>query len=100
MLISVMLPLSFFLQLHARTMGWASILCYGCIIAVSGIMTVIISYADVLDSGKGWAAVVKFNPGLLEQFEAFRGCKDTFLLGVCNGCQFLALLGWVPGADG
>jgi len=49
MLISVMLPLIFFLQLHARTMGWASILCYGCIIAVSGIMTVIISYADVLD---------------------------------------------------
>jgi len=58
------------------------------------------SYADVLDSGKGWAAVVKFNPGLLEQFEAFRGRKDTFSLGVCNGCQFLALLGWVPGADG
>ena len=49
MLISVMLPLIFFLQLHARTMGWASILCYGCIIAVSGIMTVLISYADVLD---------------------------------------------------
>lgn len=22
---------------------------------------------------------------------------DTFSLGVCNGCQLMALLGWVPG---
>lgn len=24
---------------------------------------------------------------------------DTFSLGVCNGCQLMALLGWVPGAE-
>ena len=23
---------------------------------------------------------------------------DTWSLGVCNGCQLMALLGWVPGA--
>ena len=22
---------------------------------------------------------------------------DTFSLGICNGCQLMALLGWVPG---
>ena len=27
--------------------------------------------------------------------------EDTWSLGVCNGCQLMALLGWVPGtADG
>ncbi len=25
---------------------------------------------------------------------------DTFSLGVCNGCQLMALLGWVPGRQG
>ena len=24
---------------------------------------------------------------------------DTFSLGVCNGCQLMALLGWVPGTE-
>lgn len=54
------------------------------------------SYADVLDSAKGWAGVIRFNEGLREQFERFRDRSDTFSLGVCNGCQLLALLGWVP----
>mmetsp|Transcript_9653 Transcript_9653/g.20386 ORF Transcript_9653/g.20386 Transcript_9653/m.20386 type:complete len:1333 (+) Transcript_9653:170-4168(+) len=54
------------------------------------------SYADVLDSGKGWAGVIKFNDGVFRQFEAFRNRKDTFSLGVCNGCQLMALLGWIP----
>ncbi|XP_053551007.1 phosphoribosylformylglycinamidine synthase [Bombina bombina] len=53
------------------------------------------SYADVLGSAKGWAASVKFNPNVRGQFEAFRRRKDTFSLGVCNGCQLMALLGWV-----
>ena len=26
----------------------------------------------------------------------FRDRKDTFSLGVCNSCQLMALLGWVP----
>lgn len=54
------------------------------------------SYADVNDSAKGWAGVIKFNPKLLDQFNAFRDREDSFSLGVCNGCQLMALLGWVP----
>jgi len=54
------------------------------------------SYADVLDSAKGWAGAIRFNDTLWTQFEAFLARPDTFSLGVCNGCQLLALLGWVP----
>jgi phosphoribosylformylglycinamidine synthase len=54
------------------------------------------SFGDVLDSGKGWAGVIRFNPILTEQFEAFYERPDTFSLGVCNGAQLMALLGWVP----
>nr|XP_060636066.1 phosphoribosylformylglycinamidine synthase-like [Anolis sagrei ordinatus]XP_060636070.1 phosphoribosylformylglycinamidine synthase-like [Anolis sagrei ordinatus] len=53
------------------------------------------SYADVLGSAKGWAASVNFNPRARAQFQAFYQRKDTFSLGVCNGCQLMALLGWV-----
>jgi phosphoribosylformylglycinamidine synthase len=54
------------------------------------------SFADVLDSAKGWAGVVRFNDDLRRQFDAFYDRTDTFSLGVCNGCQLMALLGWVP----
>jgi phosphoribosylformylglycinamidine synthase len=54
------------------------------------------SYADVLDSAKGWAGVIRFYKRLFEQFEKFYDRPDTFSLGVCNGCQLMALLGWVP----
>ncbi|HEY6010710.1 MAG TPA: phosphoribosylformylglycinamidine synthase, partial [Nitrospirota bacterium] len=54
------------------------------------------SYADVLDSAKGWAASIRFNNKVWDQFEAFYHRPDTFSLGVCNGCQLMALLGWVP----
>jgi phosphoribosylformylglycinamidine synthase len=54
------------------------------------------SYADVLDSAKGWAASIRFNKDVWEQFERFYHRHDTFSLGVCNGCQLMALLGWVP----
>ncbi|MCY3868445.1 MAG: phosphoribosylformylglycinamidine synthase [Gemmatimonadetes bacterium] len=54
------------------------------------------SYADVLDSAKGWAGVIRFNDGLRAQFDTFYNRPDTFSLGVCNGCQLMALLGWVP----
>uniref|UniRef100_A0A8C1VAF0 Phosphoribosylformylglycinamidine synthase n=1 Tax=Cyprinus carpio TaxID=7962 RepID=A0A8C1VAF0_CYPCA len=53
------------------------------------------SYADVLGSAKGWAATVTFNPKAREEFERFRNRDDTLSLGVCNGCQLMALLGWV-----
>jgi phosphoribosylformylglycinamidine synthase len=60
------------------------------------------AHADVLDAAKGWSASMKFNGGLWSQLEAFLGRPDTFSLGVCNGCQLLALLGLVPwrGLDG
>ncbi len=54
------------------------------------------SYADVLDSAKGWAGVIRFNEKLFEQFQRFYERPDTFSLGVCNGCQLMALLGWIP----
>ena len=54
------------------------------------------SFADVLDSAKGWAGVIRFNDGLWRQFGDFYARPDTFSLGVCNGCQLMALLGWVP----
>ncbi len=54
------------------------------------------SYADVLDSAKGWAGVIRFNKNIWRQFESFYYRPDTFSLGVCNGCQLMALLGWVP----
>jgi phosphoribosylformylglycinamidine synthase len=56
------------------------------------------SYADVLDSAKGWAGVIRFNGSVFEQFQRFYDRPDTFSLGVCNGCQLMALLGWIPWA--
>lgn len=54
------------------------------------------SYADVLGSAKGWAAMIRFHSDLRAQFDAFYEREDTFSFGVCNGCQLFALLGWVP----
>lgn len=54
------------------------------------------SYADVLDSAKGWAGGIKFNKKLYKQFKRFYEKSDTFSLGVCNGCQLMAFLGWIP----
>nr|QKY14978.1 phosphoribosylformylglycinamidine synthase (PURL) [Polytomella parva] len=57
------------------------------------------SYADTLDSAKGWAGTIRFNDRVLEQFRGFYSRADTWSLGICNGCQLMALLGWVPGAS-
>lgn len=54
------------------------------------------SYADVFGSAKGWAATIIFNPSLREMFDNFYNRPDTFSLGICNGCQLMSLLGWVP----
>ncbi|MDP2969408.1 MAG: phosphoribosylformylglycinamidine synthase subunit PurQ, partial [Deltaproteobacteria bacterium] len=54
------------------------------------------SYADVPESAKGWAAAIRFNERLSKMFDDFYHRPDTFSLGVCNGCQLFALLGWVP----
>lgn len=54
------------------------------------------SFADVLDSGKGWAAVLRFHKDVWNQLQTFYQRPNTFSLGVCNGCQLGALLGWIP----
>ena len=54
------------------------------------------SYADVLSSAKGWAGTIKFNEQISQMFAQFYNRPDTFSLGVCNGCQLMGLLGWVP----
>jgi phosphoribosylformylglycinamidine synthase len=54
------------------------------------------SYADVPESAKGWAATIRLNIRLKKIFDEFYNRSDTFSLGVCNGCQLFALLGWVP----
>jgi len=54
------------------------------------------SYADVMDSAKGWAGTIRFHKDLAGQFEAFYERPNSFSLGICNGCQLMALLGWVP----
>jgi phosphoribosylformylglycinamidine synthase len=57
------------------------------------------SFADVFGSAKGWGAATKFNENVREQFSRFKARNNTFSLGICNGCQLSALLGWVPGTD-
>ena len=57
------------------------------------------SYGDVLGAGQGWAKSILFNPVALEAFKAFFARKDTFGLGVCNGCQMMSQLKEIiPGA--
>lgn len=56
------------------------------------------SYADTCGSAKGWAGGIKFNDAAKAEFDAFHARTDTFSLGICNGCQLMALLGWV-GSD-
>lgn len=58
------------------------------------------SYGDVLGAGEGWAKSILFNSYAREVFETFFQRKDTFTLGVCNGCQMLSNLHQlIPGAD-
>ena len=58
------------------------------------------SYGDVLGAGSGWARSVLYNDRLKEMFAKFFARKDTFALGVCNGCQMLSQLkDIIPGAE-
>ncbi|KAK8811334.1 hypothetical protein WA158_003068 [Blastocystis sp. Blastoise] len=54
------------------------------------------SYADVLESAKGWAGAILYNEDLKKQFYEFYNRKDTFSLGICNGCQLMAHINFVP----
>ncbi|MHB1282913.1 MAG: phosphoribosylformylglycinamidine synthase subunit PurQ, partial [Metallibacterium scheffleri] len=58
------------------------------------------SYGDVLGAGRGWAASIRYNAALREQFQSFIADPDHFVLGVCNGCQMLSeLKTLIPGAE-
>ncbi len=58
------------------------------------------SYGDVLGAGSGWAKSILFNQSLKEMFAKFFERKDSFALGVCNGCQMMSQLkGIIPGAE-
>jgi len=58
------------------------------------------SYGDTLGAGKGWARSITFSTPLSDQFHSFFQRKNTFALGVCNGCQMFAELAvLIPGAD-
>jgi len=47
------------------------------------------SYADVLESARVWDVTILFSKDLKAQF-------DAFSLGICNGCQLMAQLNFVP----
>jgi phosphoribosylformylglycinamidine synthase len=57
------------------------------------------SYGDVLGAGQGWAKSILFNARARDEFAGFFARRETFALGVCNGCQmFSALRELIPGA--
>ncbi|MGH8199514.1 MAG: phosphoribosylformylglycinamidine synthase [Steroidobacteraceae bacterium] len=57
------------------------------------------SYGDVLGAGEGWAKSILYNAALRDDFQRFFERRETFALGVCNGCQmFAALKSIIPGA--
>lgn len=58
------------------------------------------SYGDVLGAGEGWAKSILFSGRGAEEFSRFFNRKDTFALGVCNGCQMLSTMkDLIPGAE-
>ncbi len=57
------------------------------------------SYGDVLGAGEGWAKSILFNARARDEFTSFFSRKDSFALGVCNGCQMMSnLRELIPGA--
>ena len=59
------------------------------------------SYGDVLGAGRGWALSILMNEeNARPEFQKFFERKDTFALGVCNGCQMLSRIAeLIPGTD-
>ncbi|MBD9426575.1 phosphoribosylformylglycinamidine synthase [Pseudomonas sp. PDM15] len=58
------------------------------------------SYGDVLGAGEGWAKSALFNSRARDGFAAFFARKDSFALGVCNGCQMMSNLHeLIPGTE-
>ncbi|KAL7752861.1 phosphoribosylformylglycinamidine synthase [Sorochytrium milnesiophthora] len=57
------------------------------------------SYGDVLGAGRGWAKSILCNATSRREFASFFQRKDTFALGVCNGCQMFSQIRELIGDD-
>lgn len=58
------------------------------------------SYGDVLGAGQGWAKSILYNEQVRDELAAFFDRKNSFGLGVCNGCQlFSNLRELIPGTE-
>ena len=57
------------------------------------------SYSDVFNAARGWYQIIISNSKIKEQFDKFYKRSDTFSLGICNGCQLMALLDWIPNCE-
>jgi phosphoribosylformylglycinamidine synthase len=53
------------------------------------------SYSDVFGAANGWYSVINNNDKLKHEFTNFYERENTFSLGICNGCQLMAYLGWI-----
>jgi len=59
------------------------------------------SFGDVFGAGRGWAATFRYNARARDALARFTTRTDTFLLGMCNGCQaFADLADQLPGTAG
>ena len=54
------------------------------------------SFSDVLGSSVGWASTILFNKKIKQEFDNFYNNITKFSIGVCNGCQLMSLLGYIP----
>ena len=58
------------------------------------------SFGDVLGAGRGWAQSILYHERARDAFAQFFERRDTFTLGVCNGCQMLSqLTELIPGTE-
>ena len=57
------------------------------------------SFADIFGSANGWAQVIQQNKTIKDQFDRFYKRENTFSIGICNGCQLMARLGWIDSVD-
>jgi phosphoribosylformylglycinamidine synthase len=48
------------------------------------------SFGDVLGAGRGWASTFRYNARARDAIGRLVARSDTFVLGVCNGCQMVA----------
>ena len=50
------------------------------------------SFGDVLGAGRGWASTFRYNARARDAIQTLIARPETFVLGVCNGCQMIAEL--------